>query len=320
MPPERPRSLLLRFGSRAFWLLVPMALLLLAFAGLAAWFITAPRPAFGEADADWLESRGDPAKGRIIFAAGQCASCHASPGQPDRSRLGGGLALESPFGAFRVPNISPDEQDGIGRWRVLDLANALLSGVSPDNQHYYPALPYPYYAHMQASDVQDLMAYLRTLPKVSGRPPGNELPFPFNIRRSNGIWKLLYLDRSPIEPDPTRSEQWNRGRFLVEAAAHCAECHSDHNLFDAVKPDTRFGGGQDQSGSGYVPNISPGRLKNWTEANIVELLTSGATPDGRQVGSTMADVVTNTRSLPLSDRQAIAAYMKSVPARPTSPP
>jgi hypothetical protein len=56
-------------------------------------------------------------------------------------RLGGGLALASPFGTLRVPNISPDPVDGIGRWRTIDLANALLSGVAPDRRHYYPACP-----------------------------------------------------------------------------------------------------------------------------------------------------------------------------------
>jgi hypothetical protein len=90
-----------------------------------------------------------------MFDAGGCATCHASPGQTDRQRLGGGLALASPFGTFHVPNISPDPNDGIGRWRTIDLANALVSGVSPDGRHYYPALPYVDYAHMQVADVRD---------------------------------------------------------------------------------------------------------------------------------------------------------------------
>jgi len=110
-----------------------------------AWVISGPRPAFSQMEAAKLETGGDTERGRLVFAAGNCASCHASPGQPDRLRLGGGLALASPFGTFRVPNISPDPVDGIGKWRTIDLANALLSGVSPDLAHYYPVLPYPSY-------------------------------------------------------------------------------------------------------------------------------------------------------------------------------
>src|SRR5438309_11215800 len=116
--------------------------ILVATAGVAVWVVTEPRPAFSKNAAATLDQIGDSARGRLIFAAGDCASCHASPGQPDRLRLGGGLALASAYGTFRVPNISTDPVDGIGSWHTVDLANALLSGVSPEEQHFYPAFPY----------------------------------------------------------------------------------------------------------------------------------------------------------------------------------
>jgi mono/diheme cytochrome c family protein len=109
---------------------------------IAAWLITVPRPAFARGAEAPLDGTGDPAKGKLVFAAGDCASCHASPGQSDRLRLGGGLALASPYGTFRAPNISMDPIDGIGAWRTVDLANALLSGVSPTGSHYFPSFPY----------------------------------------------------------------------------------------------------------------------------------------------------------------------------------
>jgi len=165
-----------------------------ALGGAATWLLTKPRPAFDDAQAAMLEQGGNAARGKLIFDATDCASCHASPGQPDRLRLGGGLALGSPFGTFFPPNISTDLRDGIGQWRTIDLANALMSGVTPAGRHYYPALPYTSYAHMRVEDVQDLMAYLRTLPPVEGRPPQHDLPFPFTIRRMIGLWKLLYLE------------------------------------------------------------------------------------------------------------------------------
>jgi mono/diheme cytochrome c family protein len=225
------------------------------------------------------------------------------------------MELASPFGTFFPPNISPDPNDGIGRWRTIGLANALMSGVSPSGQHLYPALPYTSYAHMRVEDVKDLMAYLRTLPPVPGRTPRHDLPFPFTIRRLIGFWKFLCLDRTPIRPKPARGEAWNRGRYLVEAVGHCAECHSARNLLDAIKPSSRFAGGQDQEGVGFVPNITPAGIGNWSSEDIVEALTSGRTPRLRQIGSSMADVVTDTASLPRSDRQAIAVYIRSLPAR-----
>ena len=195
-----------------------------------------------------------------MFAAGDCASCHASVGQTDRFRLGGGLALSSPYGTFRVPNISMDNTDGIGSWRTTDLANALLRGVSPTRQHYYPSFPYSSFTKMTVEDVQDLMAFLRTLPAVSGKPPPHDLSAIFRIRRFVGFWKFLYFDDRPLKPSPDRGPKWNRGQYLVEAVAHCAECHSSRNLFGAIKPDTRFAGGIDPEGVGYFPNITPTRI------------------------------------------------------------
>lgn len=290
--------------------------LLLAAAGsVAAWLLSAPRPAFGEKGANWLDRGGDPVRGRVVFLAGNCASCHASPGQSDRSRLGGGLALASPFGTLYPPNISPDPVDGIGAWRTLDLANALLSGVSPRGTHYYPGFPYTSFTHMKLGDVRDLMAYLRTLPAVRGRAPPHDLPFPFNIRRLVGFWKLLYFQRGRTAQEAEGRTGWERGQYLVEALGHCAECHSARNLLGALKETSRFAGGQDQEGVGYVPNITPAGIGGWSAHDLVTALTTGRTPDRRILGASMADVVADTAALPSSDRAAIAAYILSLPSR-----
>ena len=301
---------------RASRLLV-ILLALGALGSVTMWVLSAPRPALKGASTD---QKGDPVKGRLIFAAGDCASCHASPGQPDRLQLGGGLALASPFGTFRPPNISSDAVDGIGAWRTTDLANALLSGVSPAGTHYYPAFPYTSYAKMQPGDVNDLMAYLRTLPAVSGRSPPHDLNLLFRFRRIVGLWKIVFFDRTPIVSEPNRDDVWNRGQYLAEAVAHCAECHSSRNLFGAIKPDTRFAGGTDPEGVGYIPNITPTRMADWSDRQVAEMLKSGNTPNHGRAGSSMTDVVTNTAMLPQSDRDAIAVYIKSLPGRPTPKP
>jgi mono/diheme cytochrome c family protein len=291
------------------------AVVLLLAMGAGFWIATAPRPAFRPDQAAALERGGDPQRGKIIFDAGDCASCHASPGQMDRKRLGGGLALSSPFGTLYPPNISPDPKDGIGRWRTIDLANALLSGVSPDGRHYYPALPYTSYVRMDVKDVQDLMAYLRTLPAVPGRTPPHELPFPFSIRRLMGGWKLVFFDRRPLQPDPARDAVWHRGRYLVEAVGHCAECHSARNIFGAIKSETRLAGGIDQELVGYDPNITPAGIGHWSADDLLRAITTGQTPERRQLGGAMEDVVQNLAALPPADQRAIVVYLRSVPPR-----
>ena len=305
------------FWSRALWLLFG-GLLVAALLGLGLWKVTQAVPRFMPGDPRL--NGGDPAKGALVFAAGDCASCHATPGQPDRLKLGGGQALASPFGTFRVPNISPDPVDGIGSWSPSDLANALIAGVSPERQHYYPVFPYINYTGMTLADVRDVYAYLRTLQPVPGRPPPHDLPLLFRFRRGLAFWKLLFFKEGQSEAVVTGEPVHDRGGYLVETLAHCAECHSTRNLLGAIKPSTRFAGGPDPEGTGFIPNITPSRIGDWSEADIVRLLETGQTPSHGRVGSSMADVVTNTAKLPGSDREAIARYIKSLPPRPTPHP
>ena len=307
----RPRPVTLCLG---------VVLAVLAIGAASAWMVSAPRSHLTRADIDFLDQPGDFKKGALVFAAADCASCHASPGQPDRMHLGGGFALPSPFGTFHVPNISPDPTDGIGNWRAQDLANALLSGVSPRGEHYYPALPYTSYAHMTLEDVRDLMAYLRTLPAVTGRPIAHELEFPFNVRRILGLWKMLYFHPSRPALTMTGGDALSRGRYLTEALGHCAECHSARNFLGAISRDTRFAGGADPEGLGFAPNITPAAIGDWSTDEIVEALTHRRTPAFMVIGSSMADVVANVAELPREDRESIALYLKSLPPRPTSSP
>ncbi len=250
--------------------------------------------------------------GEIIFNAGGCSSCHAVPNQPDRTRLGGGLAIPSPFGTFYAPNISQDPTDGIGRWSEADFVNAVKKGISPEGEHYFPAFPYTSYAHATAQDVRDLFAYLKTLPAVGGKVRDHDLPFPFNIRRNVGIWKRLFMDGRLFLPDQARSPSWNRGAYLVNSFGHCAECHSPRNFLGGIIASQRFAGGPDPDGKGWVSNITQKGLSDWSEKDIAYFLDSGMTPDGDSAGGSMVAVIKNTSQLPVADRAAIAEYVKQL--------
>ena len=275
--------------------------------------LSAPRPRYSAEEWQALGLASDPAAGRIVFYAGGCESCHKSPGQDDPLKLGGGLELKTPFGSFYPPNISSDPADGIGAWRPVDVANALLAGVSPNGEHFYPAFPYTSYQRMTPKDVADLAAFLRTLPAVRGRSPENALKFPFSVRRAVGLWKLLYFDNSGLSPDSSQSKQWNRGRYLVEGPGHCGECHTPRNFLGAMAPGRALGGAPLPDGHGKSANLRGGDFLKWTDADIVEALTSGFTPSGDVLGGGMNGVVDNLAKLPESDREAIAVYLKSLP-------
>jgi mono/diheme cytochrome c family protein len=250
--------------------------------------------------------------GKTMLLIGGCASCHATPNQDDKTRLGGGFALKSPFGTFYAPNISPDPAVGIGRWSEADFASAMLKGTAPDGTHLYPAFPYTSYQRMKLDDVRDLYAYLRTLPAVPDASKPHELPFPFNIRRTLGVWKLLFLDGKEFRPDAHKDATWNRGAYLVNGPGHCAECHSPRNVLGGIIESQRFAGGPDPAGEGFVPNITPKEL-SMSQDQIVKLLETGETPDGDTVGGEMAKVTANTGKLSADDRSAIATYIRSLP-------
>jgi len=255
----------------------------------------------------------DLANGLTIFNAGGCSSCHAVPGQPDRLKLGGGLAIPSPFGTFYAPNISPDPPDGIGRWNEAQFVRAVTQGVSPSGYHYFPAFPYTSYTHARVSDIRDLFAYLKTLSPVQGKVREHDVPFPFDIRRNVGIWKWLFMDAKPYQPDTSRSPQWNRGAYLVNSLGHCAECHSPRNFLGGIIAAQRFAGGPNPEGEGWVPNITQKGLGDWSEKDIAYLLETGQTPDSDSVGGSMVRVIKNTSELSAQDRAAIANYVKSLP-------
>ena len=289
-------------------------LLLLLLAGIAAfgvyWWLSAPPARWSQTVA---ASPPDAAAGETIFIIGGCSSCHAVPNQPDRLKLGGGLPIPSPFGTFYAPNISPDPDDGIGRWSEADFVTAVMKGISPGGTHYFPAFPYTSYSHGTVRDVRDLFAYLKTLAPVSGKVRDHDLPFPFNIRRNVGIWNLLFFKGGLVIPDQSRSPQWNRGAYLVNSFGHCAECHSPRNFLGGIVASQRFAGGPDPEEEGWVPNITHKGLSDWSAKDISFFLETGATPDGDSAGGSMVRVIKNTSQLKDADRDAIAEYVKSLP-------
>ncbi len=289
----------------------------LGLVGLAAfWYITRPQVL---TEADLPQAPGNVEHGEYIFYASGCASCHAAPDAKgdDKLKLVGGHEFKTPFGTFYAPNISTDPEKGIGGWSTLDFVNAVMRGVSPDGQHYYPAFPYASYQKMNIKDAVDLKAYMDTLPAVTSDVPEHDLPLPFKFRRALGGWKFLFMDDKPFKPDPSASEQVNRGAYLVRALAHCGECHTPRNFLGGPETDWYLAGGPSPEGKGSIPNITPSKdgIGDWSEADISSSMETGFTPDYDSFGGSMVAVQENMAKLSKEDRDAIAAYLKSVPPR-----
>lgn len=279
----------------------------------ALWFLARPAPLDESAVAGLT---GDVARGEAVFWASGCASCHMAAEAKDAAQLvlTGGQRFPSDFGTFVAPNISPDPTHGIGGWTVLDLANALMRGVSPEGEHYYPALPYASYAKMQVQDVADLHAFLQTLPPDATPSQPHELAFPFSRRETLGLWKLMFLSDDWAVPG-SLTPTAERGRYIAEALAHCGECHTPRNALGGMDKGRWLAGAPNPSGQGRIPNITPAAL-GWSAGEIVQYLTTGFTPEFDSVGGHMAHVVENMARLPATDRQAVAEYLLVVPDAP----
>jgi mono/diheme cytochrome c family protein len=169
---------------------------------------------------------------------------------------------------------------------------------------------------METRDLADLFGFIQTLPAVSRENEDHELAFAFQWRRPLGIWKLLFLDEQDILKINDGDETLLRGQYLVEGMAHCGECHTSRNLIGGMEKSSWLSGGPAPEGDGKIPNITPHKtgIGDWSKEDIVYYLESGFTPDYDSARGSMVDVQQNMAKLPKSDLEAIAQYLKTVPA------
>lgn len=269
-----------------------------------------------------LDISGDEllARGEYLAIAGNCASCHTTAAG---EFMAGGVAFETPFGTLYSTNITPDADTGIGNWSDRDFLNAMRHGVRPNSEHLYPAFPYTAFTKISDEDIAAIYAYLQNIPPVNQAAPVNELTFPFNIRPLMAFWKAIYFEQGVFEPDDEQSDEWNRGAYLVEGLAHCSVCHTPRNGLGAEQKDLHMGGGE------YLDRIRTGAHRPWAAPNLtsterglglwtqqeIEDYLKGARNEFLESFGPMNEVIMNgTRFLSDSDVNAMAFYLKSLPA------
>jgi mono/diheme cytochrome c family protein len=263
-------------------------------------------------------AHGDAKRGEYIATAGGCIGCHTED-RKDAAAFAGGRPLKTPFGTFYGPNITPDNEHGIGRWSEADFIRALRFGERRDGSNYYPAFPYPSFTHISDDDLGDLWAYLRTLPPNPRASQPHALRFPFGWRFLVTAWKSLYFTPGPFVPNPALSESRNRGAYLVQALGHCGECHTPRDFLGGPKTGRFLAGGKGPDGK-RVPNLTPTRLKSWTDAELRQFFVTGDTPDGDSAAEPMDEVIrTNTSRLSAQDHGAMIVYLRTLPALPDEP-
>jgi mono/diheme cytochrome c family protein len=258
-------------------------------------------------------------RGEYVFYAGACDSCHTD--HPHHGAfLAGGRRMDTEFGTFYVPNITPDMATGIGGWSAEDFRRAMIEGETPAGSHYYPVFPYRWYTGMSEQDLADLWAYLQSVPPVHNRVRPHDLPFPFNLRFLLLGWKLINFDQGETVYDPQQSDVWNRGAYLVNHLGHCGACHTPKMLMGAAFRDDKFLAGSEVVPGPYpAPNITPHDVTGiggWTTGDVVRALKRSIRPDGLPIRGPMAEYVDSGSSYLLEqDLEAAAIYLLSLPPR-----
>jgi mono/diheme cytochrome c family protein len=260
-------------------------------------------------------------RGAYLAIAADCGACHTDK-KAGGAPLAGGPALKTDFGTFYGPNITPDKQTGIGNWTEDQFKRALRSGIDNHGSYMFPVFPFTSFTNLTDADASDLYAYLMSVPAVTHRAPQNDVKFPFGWRPLLLGWRTLFFKEGPIAPVEGQSAEWNRGRYLAEAVAHCQECHTPRNFLGALDKRHAYAGNPHGPDGQAAPNITSDKkdgLGDWKIGDIEDVLRSGMTPDGDSVGQGMADVVDGTGKLTDGDRHALAVYVQSLPALPQTP-
>ncbi|HEX2789025.1 MAG TPA: cytochrome c [Steroidobacteraceae bacterium] len=317
-------------GAAAIRVIVSLAVLallgLIAYVGLTAatgpmdFAAHATAPAAGASGADptgvpaELATASPVARGQYLAQAADCESCHTQHGgQP----FAGGRAFVLPFGTLYSPNITPDPATGIGNWSDDQFVRALHRGIAADGTRLYPAFPYAAYSYLSDSDVIAIKAYLFSLPVVRSVAPANTLAFPFNQRWLMAIWSWWFNANQRFRSNPAMSAQWNRGAYLAEALEHCGECHTPRNLLQGLNQRKKYAGAIIDGWRAYniTGSIDSG-IGAWSDADLMQYLSNGHATGHGSAGGPMAEAVDlSIGHLTQGDIQALAAYVRTVPAR-----
>lgn len=280
----------------------------------------------------WLGLRSDPAafetpppvesveaqieRGAYLVRVGDCMACHTRQGGAEYA---GGRAIPTPFGIFHSPNITPDDETGIGRWTADDFWHALHDGKSKDGSLLYPSFPYTNYTKLARADTDAMYAYLRSLPPVQATRREHELHFPYRHRLLLVGWRALFFRPGVYQPEPQQGEDWNRGAYLVQGLGHCSACHEARNALGAVQSRDNPAGGLVLNW--YAPALSSPQeagVQDWPQEEIERLLRHGISARGSTLGPMAEVVYESLQHLSDADVLAMALYLKSLPV--SAPP
>lgn len=267
---------------------------------------SAPSPTAAPPSAELIK------RGEYLTHAADCQPCHTVPGGKP---FAGGRPFKLPGGTLYTPNITPDQETGIGKWTDDQFVRALKQGIDEHDHNLYPAFPYTSYTQMTRDDALAIKAYLFSLDPVSKKRPANDISWPFSMRSAISVWNALFFDKKDFQPDPSKPYDWNRGKYLVDALGHCGECHTPRNVFMATKTSTPLAGGEAEGWTAYnITSDKVSGLGGWGDDEIVGYFKTGIAHGKAWANGPMGEAVNDSlKYLDDGDLKAIVTYLRTVP-------
>lgn len=246
-----------------------------------------------EPDLSATDDRAMIERGRyLVFGPAHCAACHGPAEMVESTELvgepplSGGYAYPLPFGTLRFPNLTPDEETGIGRYTDGQLARVLRYGVKPDGQALLPVMEYQ---NVSDEDIVAILSWLRVQPPVRREVPPTDLNL-LGMALKAFVFRPMGPDAPPPASSPPEAPTVERGEYLANRVAQCAQCHTRRNMADLSFAGPRFAGGAELNEpfapdlTFVTPNLTPdpdtGWIASWSEDVFVERFRTGRTVEG----------------------------------------
>jgi|ERR1043165_1921361 mono/diheme cytochrome c family protein len=246
----------------------------------------APYPAIHASKDSAVIARGK----YIVYGIAHCAECHAPLTEFNKVETGqevplsGGHDFFLPVGVIHSPNITSDEETGIGKLKDEEIARALRYGVRHDGNAILDFMPF---YHLSDEDLTAVVSYLRTIPPVKNKVPDHDWNF---LGKAIGTFMIKPMGDGKIEPAPAVDTTIAYGKYIGENVANCRGCHTIRDMKTGAFTGTYYTGGMQfemASAEGTVvkgkhlvtPNLTPdpetGRITGWSQQQFVDRFKQG---------------------------------------------
>jgi len=192
----------------------------------------------------------------------------------------------------------------------------MTKGVSPTGKNYFPVFPYTSFQLMKKNDLLALKAYIFSIPAVNKKNIDHDLIFPIGRDITMSFWKKFVWESRIFSDNLDKDKTWNRGAYLVEAVAHCGECHTPRNFLGGLNYKLNLAGTIEGPEGEAVPNITPDiktGIGSWSKVDVSFFLNTGIKPDGDNSQGLMGELIEwGYQFLNEEDLNSISVYLSSL--------